>query len=72
MSKIIVPQELQNKIIDLYVNKQYGLGRIKKELDTPFGPSVIKRILVEHDIHIRTFEEAKVGNPEIEVPQELQ
>lgn len=72
MSKITVPKELQEKIIDLYVNKQYGRMKIKKELNLPFGDAVIKRILQENNIHIRNFDEAKVGQYKIEVPEELQ
>ena len=45
MSKIIVPQELQKKIIDLYVNKGYGRAKIKSILNLPYNDSVIKRIL---------------------------
>ena len=48
MSKIQVPKELQEKIIDLYVNKQYGRIKIKKELNLPFGDTVIKRILQDY------------------------
>ena len=72
MSKIEVPQELQEKIIDLYVNKQYGRMKIKKELNLPFGDTVIKRILQENNIHVRNFDEAKVGCYKMEVPKELQ
>jgi hypothetical protein len=72
MSKIIVPQEQIDAIIDLYVNKQYGLGRIVKTLNLPFHQSVVKRVLKENNIHIRTYQEAKVGCPKLEVPQELQ
>ena len=72
MSKIIVPKELQEKIIDLYVNKQYGRMKIKRELNLPFGDAVIKRILQENNIHIRNFDEAKVGQYKMEVPEELQ
>lgn len=72
MSKVIVPQEQQEKIIDLYVNKQYGRMKIKKELNLPFGDTVIKRILQENGIHIRNFNEAKVGCYKMEVPEELQ
>lgn len=61
MSKIIVPQELQDQIVDLYVNKGYGRPQIKKELNLPFGDSVILRILKEHDIEIRTNNGAKKG-----------
>ena len=72
MKKIEVPQELQEKIIYLYVEKQYGLERIKKELHLPFGQTVIKRVLSENGIRIRTYLEAKSGVPKIAVPQELQ
>ena len=43
MSKIEVPQELQQQIIELYVDKQMNRKQIKKELDLHFGDSVIKR-----------------------------
>jgi intein-encoded DNA endonuclease-like protein len=72
MSKIIVPQELQDKIVDLYVNKGYGRMKIKKELHLDFGDTIIKRILQENNIHIRNFNEAKVGCYKTEVPQEIQ
>lgn len=73
MSKIIVPQELQEKIIDLYVNKNYGRPRIKKELNLQFGDSVIKRILEENNIPIRTNNGAqKSGRKKQEVSLELQ
>lgn len=72
MSKIIVPQELQEKIIDLYINKQYGRMKIKKELNLPFGDTVIKRILKENNIHIRNFNEAKVGSYKIKVEEGIQ
>lgn len=74
MSKIIVPQELQEKIIDLYVNKQYGRMKIKKELNLPFGDTVIKRILQENNIHIRNYYEAAKVNTsgKIEVKQDIQ
>lgn len=58
MSKVTVPQELQDQIIDLYVNKGYGRMKIKKELNLSFRDSVIKRILQENNIHIRNYNEA--------------
>lgn len=53
MSKIIVPQELQQQIIELY---QEGKTRkdIRTLLETPFGDSVIKRILIDNGCEIRT------------------
>lgn len=72
MSKIIVPQELQNKIIDLYVNKGYGRMKIKNELNLSYGDSVIKRVLKENNIHIRNFQEAKVGRYKEEADRTLQ
>lgn len=72
MSKITVPQELQDQIVDLYVNKGYGRMKIKKELNLSFGDCVIKRVLQENNIHIRNYNEAKVGRYEQEVDQELQ
>lgn len=60
MSKIIVPQELQNQIINLY--KQ---GKTRKDirvtLNLPFGDSVIKRILQENGCIIRTNPGAQQG-----------
>ena len=61
MSKIIVPQELQEQIIDLYVNKNYNRKEIKEKLQTPFGDSVILRILQENNIEIRSNPGAKKG-----------
>lgn len=59
MGKIIVPQELQDQIIDLYVNKQYGRTRIVKELKLPFGEEKVKNILKENNVHIRNYHEAR-------------
>jgi hypothetical protein len=73
MSKIIVPQELQEQIIDLYVNKQHTRKAIKQELSLSFGDSVIKRILEENNIPIRTNNGAKAGGrKKVEVAQEIQ
>ena len=74
-NKKIVPKEHQYIIIDLYVNKQYGIQKIIKELkkiNLSYGQTVIKRVLKENNIHIRNFNEAKVGRYKMEVPQELQ
>lgn len=73
MSKIIVPQELQEKIIDLYVNKLYTRKKIKEELNLSFGDSVIKRILVENNIDIRTNPGAqKGGRKKQEINKDIQ
>lgn len=74
-SKKIVPKEHQEIIIDLYVNKQYGIQKIikiLKEQKLIYGERVIKRVLQENNIHIRNFNEAKVGRYKMEVSQELQ
>ena len=74
-NKKIVPKEHQYIIIDLYQNKQYGIQKVIKELkkmNLSYGERVIKRILQENNIHIRNFNEAKVGQYKIEVPEELQ
>ena len=73
MSKILVPQELQEQIVDLYVNKNYTRVQIKKELNLAFGDSVILRILKEHNVEIRNNPGAKKGGrKKQEVSQELQ
>ena len=61
MSKIVVPQELEKQIIDLYVNKTYTRKKIKTELNLPFGDSVIKRILEENNIEICSNPGAQKG-----------
>lgn len=73
MSKIIVPQELEEQIVDLYVNKKYTRVQIKKELGLTFGDSVILRILKEHGVEIRTNPGARKGGRKKQfVPEELQ
>lgn len=73
MSKIIVPKELQDQIIDLYCNKKLNRVQIKKELNLNFGDSVIKRILVENNIEIRTNPGAlKGGRKKQKVDVDLQ
>lgn len=71
-NKIIVPQELQKKIIELYTENGYGLGKIKKELGLSWGQSIIKRVLKENNIHLRSYSEAKCGRYKQEVSSEIQ
>lgn len=71
MSTTIVPQELQEKIVKLYVEKQMGMAAIKKALNVPFGPHVIKRVLIENGVRIRTLSEALKGKNKLTVPKEL-
>lgn len=54
MVKINVPQEQQKQIIELYVNDNYNRKQIKKELNLPYSDSVIKRVLIENNITIKT------------------
>lgn len=73
MAKIVVPQEQIEQIINLYVNKKYTRVQIKKELNLPFGDSVIKRILEENNIPIRSNPGAqKGGRKKQEIPREIQ
>lgn len=58
--KIDVPQEQVSQIIKLY-NQGYNRKQIKKELDLPFGDSVIKRILQENGCEIRSNPGAQKG-----------
>lgn len=69
MSKIIVPQELQNQIVNLYNN---GMTRkdICVQLNTPFGDSVIKRVLEENKCIIRSNPGAKKGGRKKEIIDE--
>lgn len=60
MSKIIVPQELQEKIVKLY-NEGMTRKDIRISLKTPFGDSVIKRILLENGCIIKTNPGAQKG-----------
>lgn len=71
--KLTVPQELQQQIIDLYVNKEMTRKKIIEELHLSFGDSVVKRILVENNIPIRTNNGAqRGGRKKIEVDKEVQ
>lgn len=70
MSKIEVPQELQNQIIDLYTNKKLGRTTIVRELNLPFSEKVVKRILIENNIEIRNATGG--GRKKMEVSKEIQ
>lgn len=73
MSKIVVPKELEAQIVDLYVNQRYTRVQIRKELELPFGDSVILRILKENDVEIRSNSGAqKGGRKKQKVSKELQ
>lgn len=50
--------EIQKAIINLYVNKHYGLNKIVKELKLPFGFDKVKSILQDNNIHVRNVQEA--------------
>lgn len=70
--KIIVPQELQQQIVNLYLAGK-NRKQIKVQLDLPFGDSVIKRILIENNCEIQTNPGAqKGGRKKEEVSQEIQ
>jgi hypothetical protein len=69
--KIEVPQELLDKIIDCYVIKQYSLEKTLQYLNLPFGRNVLKRILNENNIHIRTYKEAASQGLHIPIPQDM-
>lgn len=70
MSKIIVPQELQKQIIDLYVNQGLGRTTIVRKLKLPFSEKVVKRVLQENNIPIRNATGG--GAKKMEVSRELQ
>lgn len=71
--KLTVPQELQQQIIDLYVNEEMTRKKIIEELHLLFGDSVVKRILVENNISIRTNNGAqKGGRKKLKVDEETQ
>ena len=73
MVKINVPQEQQKQIIELYVNDNYNRKQIKKELNLPYSDSVIKRVLIENNITIKTNNGAlHGGRKKIQVDQEIQ
>lgn len=56
--KIEVPQELREQIVYLYQKKGYGLEKIKKELKLNWNQTVIKRVLKEEGVQLRTYKEA--------------
>lgn len=73
MSKIEVPQELRDKIVYLYTHENQNRKQIKQSLELSFGDSVIKRVLEESGVEIRTNPGAqKGGRKKQEVSIDLQ
>ena len=66
--KIEVPQELQEQIVDAYVNKKWNNTQIKRELNLPFSTDVVKRILTEHGV----YKKGKGGCKKVEISKEIQ
>lgn len=56
MKKAQLPKETVEGILDNYVNKGFGLIKSGKEFGV--GTRVVRRILLENNIHIRSFNEA--------------
>ncbi len=54
--KKIIEKNIQNKIIDNYINKGYGLIKSGKEFN--IGQTCVKRILIENGVKIRNLQEA--------------
>ena len=57
MGKVIVPQELQDFIIDQYVNHLKGVSTIKKEFNLSYSPQKIREVLIKNNVHIRGADE---------------
>jgi len=53
--KIEVSEKLMNQIIDCYVNQQLSLQKTAQVLQLNFSLNVLKRLLREHNVHIRTY-----------------
>lgn len=71
--KIEVPQELRLEIKRLYQEKGYGLEKIKKTLNLSWNQSVIKRVLIEENVQLRTYKEALLtGGRKMEVDKQTQ
>lgn len=58
--KTQLSQEEIDIILDGYCNKKYGLIKTGKLIGV--GSSIVRRILLEHNIHIRSFSEAAAAN----------
>lgn len=70
--KINVPQEQQKLIIDLY-NEGLSRAEIKRKINPPFGDLVIKRILLENNIQIRSNPGALTPkDTKQKIPEEIQ
>lgn len=71
--KIEVPQELREQIVYLYQKKGYGLEKIKKELKLNWNQTVIKRVLKEEGVQLRTYKEAMaVMDKKMKVPRQVE
>lgn len=58
--KTQLSQEAIDTILDGYCNKHYGLIKTGKLVNV--GPNIVRRILLEHKVHIRSFAEAASAN----------
>lgn len=56
MKRTQLPKETVERILDNYVNKGFGLIKSGKEFGV--GTRVVRRVLLENNIHIRSFNEA--------------
>ena len=59
-NKIQLPQETVDIILDNYCNKKYGLIKSGKEVGV--SSYIVRRLLLEKGIHIRSFSEAAVAS----------
>ena len=69
--KIEVSKELMDQIIDCYVNQQLSLQKTSAKLNLPFTLNVLKRLLREQGVHIRTYAEAANQGLRGPVPKEM-
>lgn len=69
--KIEVSKELMDQIIDCYVNQQLSLQKTSAKLNLPFTLNVLKRLLKEQGVHIRTYQEAANCGLRGPIPQDI-
>lgn len=69
--KIEVSKELMDQIIDCYVNQQLSLQKTSAKLNLSFSLNVLKRLLREQGVHIRTYSEAANQGLRGPVPKEI-
>lgn len=55
---LVVPQELQIKIINAYVDDLKGINAIKRDLNLSYSPQKIKEVLLQNGVVIRNVSEA--------------